>query len=79
MNKETRPPWHGHRNTIAKIAGCSTSTVTKILNGRADEATNNEELIKSVRQIAADLLIRDAKILIHRAAETKNASRALIV
>lgn len=77
MAKETRPPWHGHRNTIAKIAGCSTSTVTKILNGRGEEATSNPELIKAVKRIAADLLIRDAKILIQRAEEKQNASRAL--
>lgn len=77
MNKETRPPWHGHRNTIAKIAGCSTTTVTKILNGKAEEATNNQELIKAVKRIASELLIRDAKILIQRAQEKQDASRAL--
>lgn len=78
MDKDTRPPWHGHRNTIAKIAGCSTTTVTKILNGKAGEATTNQELIKTVKKIASDLLIRDAKILIQRAQEKQDASRALV-
>lgn len=78
MDKDTRPPWHGHRNTIAKIAGCSTTTVTKILNGKAGEATTNQELINTVKRIASDLLIRDAKILIQRAQEKQDASRALV-
>lgn len=79
MSKEKRPEWHGHLKTIAEIVGCSTTSVSKILNGRESEVTKNQELINKVRKTASDLLQRDSKILIDRAARKQEIARMLVI
>lgn len=78
MPKGKRNEWHGHLQTIAQICGCSTTTVSKILNNRSEEVTTNTELIKNVRRTAAEILRRDANILIDYA-ERKQQAAALLM
>lgn len=78
MSKETmRPGWHGHSRTIAQICGCSTTTVSKILNGKAEEIGANKELVKRVKETAAQMIIRDKLILLRQAEEKQRVADAL--
>ena len=77
MSKETRPEWHGHSKVIAKICGCSTTAVSKILNGKEAEVTTNQELITRVKQVAAQLLLRDRNILLQKAEEKQKIANQL--
>lgn len=67
MSKEKRPEWHGHSKVIANICGCSTTAVSKILNGKEEEVTTNQELITRVKQVAAQMILRDRNILLQKA------------
>lgn len=78
MPKGKRNEWHGHLHTIAQICGCSTTTVSKILNNKSEEVTTNAELIKNVRRTAADILRRDANILINHAEKKQQAANLLM-
>ena len=78
MPKGKRNEWHGHSQTIAQLCGCSTTTVSKILNGRSDEVTSNAELIKNVKRTAAEILRRDANILINHAEKKQQAANLLM-
>lgn len=62
-----RTGWHGHSKTISEIVGCSTTTVSKVLNGRSDEVTRNTALIEKIKRVASELLIRDANRLMTEA------------
>lgn len=72
-----RNEWHGHSKTIAHICGCSTTAVSKILNGRSAEVTSNQELIKNVKRVASELLLRDANILLDRVQEKRKIAADL--
>lgn len=60
---KSKPAWYGHLRTIANACGCSVTSVSKILNGRAEEVTTNEALIKRVKTCAASLIEMDVKTL----------------
>lgn len=78
MPKGKRNEWHGHLQTIAQICGCSTTTVSKILNDKSAEVTSNAELIKNVKRTAAEILRRDANILINHAEKKQQAANLLM-
>lgn len=61
MDKSTtRPAWHGQKKEIARHAGCSVSTIGKILNNKS---VGSEELKRRVREItAARLMVQAAKL-----------------
>lgn len=79
MEKQNgRPAWHGHTNTISKICGCSKTTVSKVLNGKENEVTSNNELIKKIRKCASELLLRDSNMLLDQAMEKQKIARLLV-
>lgn len=78
VKEKSRPEWWGHADTIARICGCSKTSVSKILNGKESEVTSNKELINKVKNTAAEILQRDSKILIDRAARKQEIARMLV-
>lgn len=78
MAKGKRSPWHGLLKKIAEEAGCSTTSVSKILNGHEQEVTSNQTLIQNVRGIAARYLNIEAGRLIAEADEKANTAQRLV-
>lgn len=78
MAKGKRNPWHGLLKKIAEEAGCSTTSVSKILNGHEHEVTSNQLLINNVRTIAARLLNIDVQRLKNEAEEKAETAQRLL-
>ena len=76
--KKNRNEWHGHLKEIASRCGCSTSAVSRILNGRSDEVTKNINLIEAVKRTASELIQKDIENLQTQITEKSNIAQQLV-
>lgn len=76
--KKNRNEWHGHLKEIASQCGCSTSAVSRILNGRSDEVTKNINLIEAVKRTASELIQKDIENLKSQITEKANIAQQLV-